>query len=136
MPPSPFSKLQALIPSAPKAVFLMDGLGALASMVMLGGVLVRFEAEIGMPKAILFRLALAAAVFAIYSLSCSFFLPANWRPWLKGILFANLAYAAISAVLVVQLSAQLTGLGVTYFVLELLVLAAVIGIEGRAAFRR
>lgn len=129
------SRLQALIPSTPRAVFLMDGLGALLSMVMLGGVLVRFEAEFGMPKTVLFWLASAAAVFAVYSLSCSFFLPANWRPLLRIILFSNAAYAVISAALVVCFYGRLTGLGLTYFALELLVLALVVWVEWRAAFR-
>jgi len=54
-----------------RRLFLIDGIGALVSAVMLGLVLTVWAPVFGMPRRVLIPLALVAAGFAIYSLTCS-----------------------------------------------------------------
>lgn len=113
----------------PKKVFLLDGLGAVLSAFLLGVVLVHFETDFGMPHNVLYFLALIACVFAVYSLTCYFRLTKNWRIFIKIIAFANLLYAFISLGFVFYLYPQLSGLDITYFLLEILVLIIIIALE-------
>ena len=94
-----------------KKLFLIDGLGALLSAFLLGVILVRWEPVFGMPAKVLYPLAAIAGVFAIYSLSCHFFLTQNRGRFLKGIAVANLLYCCLTLTLVVYFYSQLTVLG-------------------------
>lgn len=117
----------------PPTLFLIDGLGALLSAILLGVVLVQFEAIFGMPPNVLYGLAGIAGGFCIYSLSCFLRKPENWRPYLKGIAIANLAYCALTAGLVVYFRQRLTGLGILYFVLEIAVIVGLSVFELKTA---
>ena len=103
----------------PRKAFLIDGLGALLSAFLLGVVLVRLEYAFGMPRKVLYPLALIACVFAVYSLSCYWFLPQNRGPYLRAIAVANLLYCCLTLGLVVYFYPQLTVLGVAYFFMEI-----------------
>ncbi|MCO6480779.1 MAG: hypothetical protein J5I94_29325 [Phaeodactylibacter sp.] len=103
----------------PRKLFLIDGLGALLSAFLLGVVLVRWEPVFGMPSKVLYPLAAIACVFAVYSLSCYFFLSRNRRPFLRAIAVANLLYCGLTLGLVVYCYPQLTVLGVAYFLVEI-----------------
>lgn len=50
----------------PKQLFLIDGLGAILSAILLGLVLVRFERIFGIPSSTLYFLAIIPIFFAIY----------------------------------------------------------------------
>jgi len=112
-----------------KSLFLLDGVGALLSAFFLGVVLRIFQPSIGMPQDILIMLALSACAFACYSLACSFLVKDKWPIFLRVIMVVNALYALFSLGLVYLHFEQLTVLGVTYFVLELIVLAVVVGVE-------
>lgn len=117
----------------PYQLFLIDGIGALVSAFSLGVVLVQFESVIGMSQALLFPLALAACLFATYSLTCYFKKPKNWRPFLRFIGVVNLLYCCVTIGLVIQQYQNLTGLGVTYFVLELAIIIPLALFEWKTA---
>lgn len=117
----------------PKRLFLIDGCGALLSALLLGVVLVQFEEIIGMPRNILYILAALAGAFAIYSFSCSFLLAENWRPFMRGIAVINLSYCCLTAVLLFVFHHDLTALGMTYFVLEIMIVVALATIEWKRA---
>ncbi len=106
---------------SPRKLFLLDGIGAIVSALSLGVVLVQFESIFGMPKQVLYCLAAAASIFAIYSLTCYFSNIKYWRPFLKVIAFANLSYCFATAILVFYFYQELTVLGILYFVLEKLI---------------
>lgn len=118
---------------SPKILFLIDGIGALVSALFLGVVLVRLEDKIGMPENVLYLLAILPICFAIYSFSCYFFLQRASRLFLKGIAALNLLYAFLTLGLLFLFDHNLTLLGWTYFVAELLVLAVLIFLEIKAS---
>lgn len=117
----------------PRTIFLIDGLGALVSAFSLGVVLVQLEQYIGMPVRTLYLLAAIPVVFIIYSLSCSFWIMENWRPFLKAIAVANLLYCFVSVACIFLHLPLLTSLGLTYFLLEIVVLIVLVSIEFKIA---
>ena len=117
----------------PRTIFLIDGIGAIISAVMLGIVLPLLQDLIGMPTEVLYYLASAAVMFAIYSLSCAFIVPANWPTFLRIIAFVNLTYCVVSVGLVYYFYPQLTKLGIAYFAIEKLIVIYIVMMELKAA---
>lgn len=113
----------------PKSLFLIDGLGALFTAFLAGVILRMFEDDFGMPQKYLIILLTLACIFAVYSMSCYFFVGKNWRTCLKIIGVANLMYCLLTAVLVMLLYQQLTILGVIYFMGEILIIIGLVYIE-------
>ncbi len=105
--------------------FLIDGLGAVLSALLLGVVLVRFQSFIGMPSKVLYGLALIAGLIALCSFLCYFQKPRNWRLFLKGIAFTNIGYCGLTLALVCTYYPELTAWGITYFVLEMVVIVGI-----------
>lgn len=101
-----------------KTIFLLDGVGALISLLALGLLLPAFQSYIGMPIMILYGLATLALTFAVYSLSCYQFADHSNPIWLKLIICANLSYCLISLACIFVFFEDLTWLGLTYFVAE------------------
>ena len=54
----------------PKKLFLLDGLGAILSAILLGVVLVNQQALFGIPKPTLYFLASLPCLFAVYDFYC------------------------------------------------------------------
>lgn len=121
---------------SPKRLFLLDASGAFLTAFLLGVLLVRFEPYFGMPRRILYGLSLLAGVFMVYSFACYCWVANHWRPFLKGIALANLAYCCLTFGLVWYYYPQLTALGVGYFLLEIAVIVAVVWIEWGATRAR
>ena len=116
-----------------KNLFLIDGIGAVISALMLGIVLVEFQVFIGLPKKILYILAIIPCFFAVYSFSCFYRFPKNWKRRLKIIAVLNLLYCLLTTFLLINLFDKLTFLGLLYFVLELLIITVLIIFEFRIA---
>jgi len=116
-----------------KKLFLIDGIGALVSALFLGLVLVHLQALIGMPKHILYGLAIAPCFFLAYSLGCHFFVKANFRPYMKFIAICNLVYCGITMCLVYCYYDALTALGLFYFVTEMIIILFLVRLEFRSA---
>ncbi len=110
-------------------VFLIDGIGASMSVLFLGLLLPSFEAYFGMPKNVLYGLATLASILAIYSLSCYFFKVKNWQFFLKTIIFANILYCCLSLILMIYFYQKLSTLGLTYFLLEKIVVLILVVFE-------
>ncbi|TMM56102.1 hypothetical protein FEE95_15840 [Maribacter algarum] len=115
-----------------KKLFLIDGIGALVSALFLGVVLVWLEDRIGLPIKVLYFLAILPVFFAIYSFSCYFFKD-NSKPFLKGIATLNLLYCFLTIGLLFLYDHNLTFLGWTYFIAELIVLVILIWLEFKAS---
>lgn len=114
-------------------MFLIDGLGAILTSLLLSQVLARFEAVFGMPRDILWLLAGVAACFAVYSISCHLFLTKNGKPYLQGIAVANMIYCLTTLGLVLYLWASLTYLGLAYFIGEMIIILILVKLEFRVA---
>lgn len=119
--------------SNPKLIFLIDGFGALLSVFLLGVVLVQLESWIGMPSRTLYILAGIAGFFAVYSFTCFFRIKKRWRSFLKVIVGFNLSYCMLTFLLLFFHQAQLTNLGIVYFVMEILVIAGLAFFEFKVA---
>lgn len=113
----------------PKRIFVMDGLGAWLSMVLLYWVLAPFEQLFGMPANIVYVLAGIAFGLFLYSAGCQFFIKSSWKPFIGLLVIFNAAYTLISLVLIILHADKLTVFGWTYFVLELIVIGVIIMIE-------
>lgn len=109
-------------------IFLIDGIGALVSALILGIVLPYFE--VGLPKATLVVLSLTALVFGIYSLGCFFFRKSG-RAWLKVIIASNLLYCLATALIVGYFYGLLTGLAASYFLVEIMLILVLVCLELR-----
>jgi len=113
----------------PKTIFLIDGIGALVTTILLFGVLRPFNQYFGMPRETLFILAIIAGLMAIYSFSCFVLLENNWRKWLRPIIVANSLYCILTIGFIIYFYPQLTILGLIYFGGEILVIFGIVGIE-------
>ena len=122
------SKFQQVI-SIPRNVFLLDGIGALVSSLLLVVLLAPFESFFGMPSDYVYQLAIPAFVFAVYSIACYVFNPNNWQPIMKLIALANFLYCCVTFYLILNLFYRLTQFGVLYFLLEITVVLMVIALE-------
>ncbi len=111
----------------PFTIFLVDGLGALLTALLLVGLLSNFEALFGIPRPISKQLACIAGLFALYSLGCFFIGPKNWKPYLFAIMIANLLYCVITLSLCVM--QPITVLGWAYFLGEIMVICSLVFLE-------
>lgn len=113
----------------PRVMFRFDTAGAAVSLLLLGVILPRLQAHLGVPASVLYGLALWAGGCLLYDLLCLRLATLTQPQWLGGIVLANALYCILSAVLLVVHSDALTPLGVAYFVVDILVILAVIAIE-------
>lgn len=110
-------------------IFLIDGIGAMMSTVMLGAILPAFQEYIGMPRSTLYLLAVGAAFFALYSLGSFCFADVKQKKWLLLIMIANLSYCVLTAGLVMYYRELMTLFGVVYFTGEIIVIVALVAYE-------
>lgn len=115
--------------SNPKRLFLLDGLGACLTTLLLVGILVPFQTTFGMPQSTLQTLYLVAIAFGIYSILCFLLVKRNWILFLKIIATANTLYCCLTAFYVVYYFEQLTVLGVIYFVVEMAIIVELVYLE-------
>lgn len=123
------NRLDFLNNTTPKAIFLVDSLGALLSAFFLGIILIQFEKIIGMPVSVLRLLAMIAMIFSIYSMSCFLLVKNRMNLWLNIIITGNTLYSILSLILVIYHAPQLHLFGWIYFIIELCILVFLIRIE-------
>lgn len=114
-------------------LFWIDAGGALLTAFMHGFILTRFSEFIGIPDQILIYLAFIAMGFAIYSTSCAYFKPRNWRPLLRIIASANICFCIATICLMFIHKSEVTKLGIAYFLLEIFIVLVIAGIEFKKA---
>jgi len=113
----------------PKILFLIDGLGAMLTGVLLFVVLRNFSEYFGMPLPILTFLSAIAAIFFVYSFTCFFFLTNNWILYIRAISVGNLLYSCITISQLLANFELLTLLGWIYFIGEIIVIGLLVYIE-------
>lgn len=116
-----------------RLLFLIDALGALITAFMLGFIWHNYCPYTGMPPAVLKKLALTALLLCSYSGICAFFLKNRSSSFIKAIAVANLLYCILTSSLLVIYYAELTLLGIIYFVAELLIITGLVGLEYKVA---
>ena len=105
-----------------KKLFLLDGLGALLTAVLLSLVLGNFENFFGVPKQMLYGLSIVALIFAIYSMTCSKVLNTNWRTFLRLIATLNIIYCIAPFIVLFINRGNITGFAVAYFIGEMMII--------------
>ncbi len=110
----------------PKNVFLIDGVGAFLSVLMLWCLIAPFESFFGFPGDIAKSLAVLPVIYAVYSLSCSVFVKTEQTIFIKIIIAANLLYCVLSFVLVVFYFDRITIFGLWYFLSEKVIILALV----------
>lgn len=113
----------------PRKVFLLDAIGALASLFSFLCVLYPLESYFGVPTPTIFLLSVIAVVLFSYSFSCFKLIKQNWKPYLKIIILLNSLYILFSIGLIFYHFNELTFLGISYFVIEITVILIVLYIE-------
>lgn len=121
--------------SNPGKLFLVDGLGASLTALLLFGILIPFQKAFGMPRFVLEILSLFALVFACYSFSCFFFVKSNRQIFLKTIATANTLYCCLTAFFVIFYFEKLTVWGIGYFVIEMIIILSLVLLEMKIAYR-
>jgi len=114
-----------------KNIFLIDGIGALISSILLGVVLPLLQELVGMPLQTLYLLAGLAVVFMLYSLTCFKFSNPKDHKWLRLIIKANLLYCTLTAFLVFHHYGELSLIGISYFLGEIVVILGLVSLEQR-----
>ncbi len=127
--------LKTLI-SKSKMVFLLDGLGAALTSILLIAVLKPWNEYFGMPKNYLLILSIFAFGLALYSLSCFRFLKNNHRKFLKLLIFLNVSYIIFTLILIINFYHDLTILGLLYFTLEILIIGGLVFIERKSLLHK
>lgn len=117
----------------PKTIFLIDGIGALVSAILLGLVLTRLEAFFGLPKNVLYVLSGIAVLLAVYSLAHAFMQTYDPSVRLKLVAIANLFYCVLTVVLLIAFYQQMTVYDLLYFVGELLIILSLAYFELKTA---
>lgn len=101
----------------PDKVFLIDGIGAVISALLLLLLIAPFESFFGFPAFAAINLAALPVIFSIYSLSCYWSKPKS-AIYLKIISIANLTYCLITVGLVIYYFTKITIFGIVYFLIE------------------
>lgn len=113
----------------PGTLFLLDGLGAALTAFSLFFVLRHYYHYVGMPTDILAYLSAIGLVYCAYSMSAYFLLKSYWTHYLKIIAIGNVLYCLLTMGLVYAYHNELTGVGLTYFSGEILIIGSLVCLE-------
>ncbi len=113
----------------PRALFLLDGLGAALTTFSLFFVLRHYNEYFGMPANILKYLSVIGLIYCAYSMSCYFVLKNYWTPYLRIIGISNFLYCILTMVFLYSYYNSLTRIGLTYFFAEMLIIVLLVYIE-------
>lgn len=113
----------------PKAIFLVDSIGAFLSACCLL-IIARFYSNyFGINPSTLQLLTILPILFCIYSACCYLLIRRSYKPFILIIAMANFLYCLITLVLMCTLYSELTILGLSYFVVELMIIGIIIYLE-------
>jgi uncharacterized oligopeptide transporter (OPT) family protein len=130
-----FKVISNTLENNPKKLFVIDGIGALVSAVMLGIVLVQLEQVFGIPAAALYILAAIPCLFALYDWYCFRSAQINLNKNLLIIAGLNVGYCILSIAITYLHKDSVTTLGWTYIFLEILIVLFIAGQEYKTAKR-
>jgi hypothetical protein len=120
----------------PRTVFLIDAVGALISVLLLGVILPAFETIVGMPYRVLYLLAGLAGVLFLLSTICFVFAGRKWKLFLVLVALGNIFYCFLTGAAIVWFQSDLTNIGLVYFIAEIAVILSLASLELVYAFRK
>jgi hypothetical protein len=83
----------------------------------------------GLSKSATVVLSIPITTLLIFSMSCFLLKPQNWKFYMKFVILGNLAYCLFTTTVIILKFKQLTLWGVSYFLLEILVILFIAGVE-------
>ena len=126
-------KVLTKLEANPKRLFIIDGIGAVASAFMLGIVLVRLESYIGIPPTSLYILAIIPLFFLVYDFKSYKSEDADTDSRLQGIAILNLLYCFLSIGFTYYHRETVTSFGLAYVVVEILIILYIVVLELKIA---
>jgi hypothetical protein len=117
----------------PEKLFLTDALGAAISAVILAAVLGNFSNYFGMPQNVINLLSGIAVMLCTYSLLCYGMVKKQQAGFITIMSRANFLYCILTAVFVVMHFQNLTVLGLSYFLIEMIIICTLVYIEFKVA---
>jgi hypothetical protein len=123
------NKIVLKLAQKPKKLFLVDAIGAMLTTILLVVILIYFNHYFGISKTAFSYLSLFAGFLTIYSTTCFFFLKDNWVIYIKIISSANLLYCLFTLALMIFNHAELTIIGLIYFLVEIAIISGLVYIE-------
>lgn len=117
----------------PRAVFLLDALGAAFTTFSLSFVLRYCRDYFGMPAHMLTYLSVIGLISCAYSMSCFFLLKDDWTPYLRIIGISNFLYCTFTTTLLYNYYKCLTRSGLAYFLGEIIIILFLVYVELRVA---
>lgn len=113
----------------PKAIFLVDSIGAFLSAFCLLIISRFYSNYFGINPSTLQLLIILPIVFCIYSACCYLLVKRSYKPFILIIAIANFLYCLITMVLIFTHYSELTILGLSYFILELMIIGIIVYLE-------
>lgn len=113
----------------PRTLFLLDGFGAALTTFSLYFVLRHYHDYIRMPITTLTYLSGIGLCFCVYSMLCYFLINKNWTPYLRVIGIGNFLYCVLTMALLYINYNNITKIGLTYFLNEILIIVLLVYIE-------
>lgn len=113
----------------PKNLFLLDGLGALLTALLLSFILRTFNGFFGLTKNTFGYLSLIALVFSFYSVTCYFLVNKKWKSYLKIICIANILYCILTFGVLIYNYQKISAFGAIYFLGEITIILGIVYLE-------
>lgn len=111
---------------------MIDAMGASVSALVQGLLFPLLQPWLGAPVFMFYLLSGVAVVYAVYSFSCYLLKPTQVG-WLKLILYGNLLYCLLIAVLTILYSQQISFLGLLVFLSEIVIILVLAFFEKQIA---
>lgn len=122
-------KLIQKLASVPKLLFLLDGMGALLSWVLLAFILPGMSEWVGLDVETLKLLSYFPLVYMIYDFACFLMATKRWLIFVPAIIIFNVSYCIITVLVLLTYRNELGTLGWLYFAGELFIIAVLVRIE-------
>jgi hypothetical protein len=119
----------------PQAIFLIDSIGAFLSALCLLIISRFYNDYFGIDPSTLQLLTILPIIFFIYSASSYILIKHSYKSFIQIIAIANLLYCLITLVFISYFFAAISILGLSYFILEIFVIAFVVYLEFTVAFK-
>jgi hypothetical protein len=114
-------------------VFLLDGIAATLSAILLFAVLLPLQTYIGLPEICLLQLGAGAAILAVFALVCYFVKIKNRIYFLSISILGNLAYAVMASSWLCTYAYRVKPIGFVYFSIEVFLVMVVMMLEVKVA---
>lgn len=128
-----YSKFIDHLKQNPKKLFLIDGIGAFITVMMLLLLFDRFNEHFSFPSQIIPYLSLMGTSLFIFSTLCYLFLKNKWSTYISTVAFGNLLYCIVTLGLLALYFDQFSKIGTLYFLIETIIVGLLVYIELKVA---